>query len=144
MGLKNLANCTPTEFLKQTVLMKRAVEKWLTATDIAKIMKTAPELIAVTEDMDDDALKETAKKNVKRKNEQARKNISKVFDVVCEDHPQETLEVLALSCFVAPEDIDTHPITEYLAAFNEMIGNEDVIGFFISLLRWGRLLIKAL
>ena len=33
---KNLANCTPKEFMVQTRLIKHAVEKWLTDTEILK------------------------------------------------------------------------------------------------------------
>ena len=37
--MKNLANCTPTEFLKQTSKIKRSAEKWLKVTDIMAIRK---------------------------------------------------------------------------------------------------------
>lgn len=37
--MKNLANCTPSEFLKQTNKIKKSVEKWLKATDIMEIRK---------------------------------------------------------------------------------------------------------
>ena len=32
--MKNLANCTPREFLKQTYRLKKCVEKWLQETDL--------------------------------------------------------------------------------------------------------------
>lgn len=144
MALKNLANCTPTEFFTQTALIKKAVEKWLTATDIRNISKVAPDLLAVSEDMDGDAVKEIAKKNVQRRKEQTRKNISRIFDAIFAEHPRETMEILASACFVPVDEIDNHTMAEYIAAFNEMLGSEEVLGFFISFLRWVRILIKEL
>ena len=42
--MKNLANCKPSEFLRQTNKIRRAAEKWLKITDIMEIRKTLPEL----------------------------------------------------------------------------------------------------
>ena len=64
-----------------------------------------------------------------------RKNMMDLLDEVLEKHPDETLEVLALLCFVEPKDIDKYTVTEYLKNFTELISNEDVINFFISLLK---------
>ena len=41
---KNLANCTPKEFMVQTRLIKHAVEKWLTDTEILKIRQNMPQI----------------------------------------------------------------------------------------------------
>ena len=35
--LKTLANCKPSEFLKQTNKIRKAAAEWLTATDILEI-----------------------------------------------------------------------------------------------------------
>jgi len=69
--------------------------------------------------------------------EQARKNISAMLDAIMVDYPQETLEILALVCFIEPEDVDKHTMREYLLALNEILSDEAVIGFFISLARLG-------
>ena len=42
--MKNLANCTPTEFFRQTNLIRKSVSKWLTDTDIQGIRKRMPEI----------------------------------------------------------------------------------------------------
>ena len=39
---KNLANCTPKEFLVQTNRLRKSAEKWLKATDIMNIRKNIP------------------------------------------------------------------------------------------------------
>jgi hypothetical protein len=42
--MKNLANCKPSEFLKQTNRIRKSVSKWLTDTDIANIRKRMPNI----------------------------------------------------------------------------------------------------
>lgn len=126
--MKNLANCTPREFMTQTVKIKRAAADWLTKTDIANIRKRMPVIAdGLTKKEKDEAFAA-----------QARANISAMFDEIMDKHPQETLDLLALLCFVEPENVDDHPMSDYLTALTEMIGSEAVIGFFTSLVRLGR------
>jgi hypothetical protein len=58
-----------------------------------------------------------------------------ILDAVMDEHPDETLNLLALMCFVEPEHVDDHTMSEYFEAFTELINNEAVIGFFTSLAR---------
>lgn len=122
--MKNLANCKPSEFLKQTSRIRKSVSKWLTDTDIMNIRQRMPEI--------PDGVTEEEKKTMME--EQAKKNANAMLDAILDEHPDETLEVLALLCFIEPEDVDNHEVTEYLSAFNELIGNKAVVGFFIQLI----------
>ena len=131
--MKNLANCKPSEFLRQTNRIKKSVENWLTVTDIINIRKNLPEPVKMDIDATIEERSEAFAENKRRIEEQARKNLSVILDAVLEDHPEETLEVLALICFVEPEDVDDHPMEEYLQAITDMITNKAVIGFFTSL-----------
>lgn len=134
--LKNLANCKPTEFVKQTVRIKKSVEKWLEATDIMNIMQKKPEkLETLTDDMNTDERQAAFDRNKEISDKLAKEKISKAFDAMLEKHPDETLEILALSCFVEPEYVDTHTIDEYFSAWNEMLNNSSTISFFISFIR---------
>lgn len=133
--MKTLASCKPSEFLKQTNRIKKSVEKWLTETDIMNIRKRTPNLLKYDKDADD--AKEVYKENQERIRKQARENASAIFDAVCEEHPEETLELLALLCFIEPENADDHTVSEYLEAVTELISSEAVINFFISLGRLG-------
>ena len=54
-----------------------------------------------------------------------------------DEHPDETLDLLALLCFIEPEDVDNHSVDEFLEAITEMISNQAVIGFFTSLAQLG-------
>ena len=69
--------------------------------------------------------------------EQMRKNLSAIFDAVLEDHPAETLEIIALACFVEPEHVDDHHMSLYLQNIGEIIADESVLSFFTSLASLG-------
>lgn len=133
--MKNLANCKPSEFLKQTSKIRKSVAKWLDVTDIMGIRARVPNLVKITDDMTDEEKATTAVENRKKRTEQMKANAQAILDAVLDEHPDETLELLALLCFVEPENVDDHSVSEYLAAFNEIINNEDVVNFFISLAR---------
>lgn len=131
--LKTLVTCKPTEFLKQTNRIKKAAEKWLKDTDILNIRKRMPALEMVPKDGTDEERKAVFNRNKKVAEEQAKKNISEMLNAILEEHPDETLELLALCCFVEPENVDDHSVGEYLTAFNSIINDQAVIGFFTSL-----------
>ena len=126
--MKTLANCTPREFLTQTIKIKNAVSKWLTDTDIMAIRKRTP-VIA-------DGMSKAEKDEAYTK--QGLSNLSAMYDEIAGRHPDETLELLALLCFTEPDKVDEHPMTEYLTAISDMLGSEAVTGFFTSLMKLAR------
>lgn len=123
--MKNLATCTPTEFLKQSNKIRKSVEQWLTVTDVMNIRAKHP---TFTDDMSDEEKRKAV-------NEQVKKNLSEMFDAILEKHPEETVELLALLCFVEPEKADDHKMVEYLASFYEMLSDETVMDFFTLLVQ---------
>lgn len=126
--MKNLANCTPREFLRQTAKIRRAVENWLKITDIMNIRKKLPEMPTnITED-----------EKARRMSEQARANISLMVNAIAEEHPDETAELLGMLCFVEPDHVDDYPMSAYMGAIGDMAENEDVLRFFISLVKLAR------
>lgn len=127
--MKNLANCKPTEFLVQSNKIRKSVQKWLTVTDISGIRKRMPVLTDATEEERKKALEE-----------QAIENFNAILDAILDDHPMETLELLALLCFVEPEHVDDHTVEEYLESIHELITNETVLNFFTSLTNLERLI----
>ena len=120
--MKNLANCSPTEFLRQTNRIRKSVQKWLTDTDIINIRKRLP-------DIETDATDDDKKKALE---EQARKNFNAILDAVMDEHPEETVELLALLCFVEPDDADNHTMDEYFSALDDMLNSQSVVSFFTS------------
>ena len=125
--MKNLATCKPSEFLVQTNKIRKSVEKWLTVTEILKIRQRLPKY---SDDMD-------ASQRAEVRSAQMRANLSAIFDAVLEEHPEETLEIMALACFIDPADADDHPMSEYLKSIGELISDESVLSFFTSLAQLG-------
>lgn len=131
--LKTLATCKPSEFLRQTNRIKKSVEKWLTDTDILNIRKRMATLEMMPKDATEEERKAIFERNKKLTEEQAKRNISAMLDAILEEHPDETLEILALCCFVEPENADDYSVGTYLEAFNSLINDKAVIDFFTSL-----------
>lgn len=125
--MKTLANCDPIEFLTQTNKIRKSVANWLSVTKILEIRKNMPEIPA---DATPEQRKEATSKQVKL-------NLSAMLDSILEEHPEETAELLGLLCFVEPDDLKNHKMTEFMGAFNELINSPEVISFFTSLVQLG-------
>lgn len=123
--MKNLANCKPSEFLKQTNRIRKSVSKWLTDTDVMNIRRRMPN---TAKDAPEEEKKAAMQKQIK-------KNLDAMLDAIMDEHPDETLELLGLMCFVEPENIDDHTVTEYLDSLTELINNQSVLSFFTSLMQ---------
>ncbi len=135
--LKTLANCDAIDFLRQTNKIRKAVSKWLEDTDIVNIFRTkAVEEVVTGNDEEQAAIIE---RNANARRKQIMKNLSDILDKVLEEHPEETLEILALCCFIEPEDANSHKVAEYLTAFNSLISDKAVIDFFVSLAKLGQI-----
>ena len=134
--MKNLANCKPSEFLSQTNKIRKSVEKWLKLTDIINIRKRMPVgMPEITADLSSDELEAVNKKRRQMMMEKAKENLSAILDACLDDYPNETLEILALCCFVDPEDVDNYEMKDFLNAALDMIEDETVIRFFTLLMR---------
>lgn len=137
--MKNLANCKPSEFLSQTNKIRKSVEKWLELTDIVNIRRRLPKgMPEVTADLSDEEKEAVGKKRREMLSHQMRQNLSAILDACLDKHPDETLEVLALCCFVDPENVDDYEMKEYLGAALDMIEDETVVRFFTLLMRLAR------
>ena len=135
--MKTLANCTPREFLKQTNRIRISAEKWLTATKILEIRKRMPELPAPTDTKDKAELQKAIEERKEAFAKQTRENLFAMLEAMLETNADETLELLALCCFVEPEDVDNHTMSEYLVSIGELLNDAGVISFFDSLVRLG-------
>lgn len=135
MALKTLTTCKPSEFLRQTNKIRKAVANWLTVTDISAIRKRKPVFEVAPKDATVDERAAIVKRNEEAAKRQVRENLMDMLDNILEKHPDETLELLALCCFLEPEEADNYAVGEYLTAFSELISDEAVLGFFTSLMR---------
>ena len=131
--MKNLATCKPTEFIIQTAKIKDAVKGWLDVTGLMKIRQKKP----VYETVDPDASAEdraaVIKRNAEKQKKQAMDNLSEMLDQMLVEHPQETLNVLALCCFVEPDHVDDYTVNEYLDCLLELVQSKSVMNFFTLL-----------
>lgn len=136
--MKNLANCKPSEFLKQSLRIKRNIEKWLTSEDIKEIRSRVPEMDKILNTMTNEEKGQILIKNQKKKKEQMLKNFLDILDIMLDRKADETLSVIALCCFVEPENVDDYPINEYLGAIADLLENDNVLRFFSSLAQLGQ------
>lgn len=125
--VKSLANCKPSEFLKQTNAIRHYVEKWLKDIKFADIRRRLPTI-------PEGATEEEKKELIA---EQSRRNFSEMLDSALEQHPEETLGVLALCCFIPVEQADEQPMEFYVDAIADLMESEVVMRFFTSLVKLG-------
>lgn len=125
--MKTLANCSPREFLVQSNRIRKAVSKWLTLTKLLEIRKNLPKL-------PENATQEEREAAAA---EQIQSNARAMLDSILDEHPEETAELLGLLCFVEPDDLDNHPMTEFFGAISEILNSKEIIDFFTSLVNLG-------
>ena len=130
--MKNLANCKPSEFLAQTFKIKKSVQEWLDVTEILKIRSNVPALKPFDGLSDEEKAKVKAE-NKKAIEKQVKANLDAMLDKVLSENADKTLEVLALCCFVEPENVDNYTMSEYLKCIGELLADESVMSFFTSL-----------
>ena len=130
--MKNLANCTPREFLKQTYRIKKCAENWLKETDLLNIRKNVPDLQSI-KGLTGEEREATIAANKKIMSKQIMANLMDMLDKVLDEHADETIELLALCCFVEPEDAENHTMSEYLSAIGDLLSDQGVMNFFTSL-----------
>lgn len=128
--MKNLATCKPSEFVAQTAKIKNAVANWMDVIDLMAIRAKQPQYEVLPLDATPEQRAEIIKKNAELQKKQTMANLNKILDNMLAEHPQETLEVLALCCFVEPEHVDDYTIDEYFECIMDMMQNKSVMNFF--------------
>lgn len=133
--MKNLANCKPSEFLKQTNKIRKSAERWLKVTDIMNIRKRMPKgMPELTANLSEEETEAVKAKRDEMMTAQVQENLSAILDSLLDEHPDETLELLALCCFVEPENVDDHTVSEYLLSVTELMSDKAVRDFFTFLM----------
>ena len=125
--IKSLANCKPSEFIKQTNAIRHYVEKWLKDIKFADIRKHLPD---IPEDATDEEKTELIR-------EQNYKNFSEMLDSALEEHTEETLGILAMCSFIPVEEADEQSMEYYIQVITDLLESETVCRFFISLAKLG-------
>lgn len=124
--------------MRQTAKIRRAVSKWLTATDLMAIRQRMPQgMPEVQPDMSKEEKRAVLDKRQQMMTEQSQKNLEAILDALLDLHPDETIELVGLCCFIEPEELDNYKTTDLLGAIMEMLGDENVINFFTLFMRLG-------
>lgn len=128
--MKNLATCKPSEFVAQTAKIRTAVANWLDVTDFFKIRNERPAYKVLPENATPEDKYNVIHANAEIKRNHVIKNINMILDNMLAKHPQETLEILALCCFVDPAQVDEHTIDEYFECVMDIFQSKAVLRFF--------------
>lgn len=131
--MKNLANCKPSEFIAQTVKIKKIASKWLEEIDWTGITSEPVNLKEAPPNASAEERAAVIKANAEIIKKKGMERMSKLFDNAFEKCPDDTLAVLALCCFVEPQDVDNHPMSEYLGCITELVSSKEVTDFFTFL-----------
>lgn len=131
--MNNLANCKPSEFIAQTVKIKKIVSKWLYEIDWNGIKNEPLELKEAPETASAEERAAVYKENAKIVKDKSMERMSKLFDNAFEKYPDDTLAVLALCCFIEPQDVDKYSMSEYLGCITDLVSSKEVTNFFAFL-----------
>ena len=129
---KNLANCTPEEFLDQSYLIMDAAEKFIKVNDILGIRSRKVEGLQEIPTDNEEEADRIRHENAKKITAQRMKNVKDLLTSMMHTNKSETLELLALSCFIDPADVNNYTMPFFLRNVGEMISNPDVLAFFTS------------
>lgn len=130
---KNLANCTPDEFLDQSFLIMNAAEKFMKVNDILGIRSRKVEGLQEIPTDNEEEADRVRRENAKKITAQRMKNVKDLLTSMMHTNKSETLELLALSCFIDPADVNNYTMPFFLRNVGEMISDQDVLAFFTSL-----------
>lgn len=129
---KNLANCTTEEFLDQSYLIMDAAEKFMKVNDILGIRSRKVEGLQEIPTDNEEEADRIRRENAKKITAQRMKNVKDLLTSMMHTHKKETLELLAISCFIDPADVNNYTMPFFLRNVGEMISNPDVLAFFTS------------
>ena len=137
--MKNLVTATPREFAAQAARIAKVLDRWYKDVDFGGIRRRHfPEGIkALPDDATDEEKRIAVLEYRQRLSDSARQILLEAIVAMLEKNADETIEVLALACFVEPEDADSHTMGEYMKEISQMLYDPAVADFFISLRQSG-------
>lgn len=125
--IKNLANCTLKEFLKQINKIRHEVEDLFTVANIKEIRKNIPTFTG----------EETEEEKAEIIRQQGRKNISDILDNCLEKNVDKTVKVIGLMCFKTEKEAENMDVSDFYDVTFELLGSKRVIDFFTKLVNSG-------
>ena len=118
--MKNLANCTLAEFLKQINRIRHKAAELYQAVGISEIRKVLPEFKG----------DETPEEKERLRQKQGIHNLSVILDKCLEDNVELTIEVIGLMCFKTKEEAAKMEVNELFGAVFDMLNSQRCVDFF--------------
>lgn len=123
--MKNLANCTTIEFLRQINLIKHKVAELYKAIDVSGIRKLLPEFSG----------EETPAEKEKIRQRKGMENLSLILDKCLDENVELTVEVIGLMCFKTKEEAAQMDVSELFDNVFEIFGSKRCVDFFTKWVR---------
>ena len=125
--MKTITQLNGVDFLRKCNEIRHGVESVLKTTGIMEIRKRMP-VIEETDTLDE---------RKRKMEEQSKKNLSDMIDVLLDKHPEETVKLFNM--MIVLEDGDTEPTGfELLMIGMDIISDKRVMDFLLSLMRLGQ------
>lgn len=125
--MKTIAELNGVDFLRQCNKIRYEVQDILKETNILKIRQKQPDYTGA----------DTKEERLKRQEEQAKKNLNEMLDVLLEEKPEETIKLFNL--LVIPEKGDKELTGMELTMIGlGIVSDKRVMDFLSSLIRLGQ------
>lgn len=126
--MKTIAELNGVDFLRQCNKIRYEVQDILKETGILKIRQKLPDYTGA----------DTKEERLKRQEEQAKKNLNEMLDVLLEEKPEETIKLFNL--LVIPEKGDKELTGMELTMIGlGIVSDKRVMDFLSSLIRLGQM-----
>lgn len=125
--LKTLANCTLTEFLRQTNKIRKEVSAYLDKTKVLDLRNVMPEVPK-------DASREETEKII---SDGINARTSAMLDAMLEENADDTVKILGLLCFKEGDEVNDLNPADILGVVLEILSSKRVLDFFTSLMQSG-------
>lgn len=114
--MRNLANCTPDEFMAQVVKVRGPFVEWVKRVGTEEFRKVYADKLA--------------DENVVNRAKALSMYLGEIIMASMEKEPELTKELLCLTTFTEIEDFNSHRMLEYISAVFEMYRSRDMRDFF--------------
>ena len=136
--MKNLVNCSPVEFLRQTNKIRHEAESWVKGIDLKSLQRLPDDLVVVTDSMTTEEKEKTERENREKIRANTYRKISNLLDRALDEHAEETVNMMALMCFIEPDKVNDVGMITLLNEITTMLCDKTVLDFLSSLIRLGQ------
>lgn len=130
--MKTIAELSGVDFLRQCNKIRHGVAEVLKETKVMEIRNRLPEYTG----------EETKEEIVEKRNEQAKKNLDAMLDILLEEKPEETIKLFNLLVVYEKGDKELSGM-EMLMTGMSIVSDQRVMDFLSSLMQLGQMATEA-